>query len=196
MVEIYFDGACEPINPGGTASFGYLVKKDGKIISQGSGIIGSGEGMTNNVGEYQGLIEGIKALRDLNIKERIAIHGDSSIVCKVVSKEWGWNKKKTKWLPHKDYPRLKQLLEEVLKLLEGIDYKIEWISGEENHEADNLSREPLIKAGIIKPEAEQQKEKCPKCNGYLIERSGKFGQFYGCSNYPKCQYTKNIQNAK
>ncbi|OQX00604.1 hypothetical protein BWK69_01085, partial [Candidatus Parcubacteria bacterium A4] len=33
---------------------------------------------------------------------------------------------------------------------------------------------------------------CPKCGGALAERSGKFGKFLGCSNYPKCQYTKNI----
>lgn len=31
--------------------------------------------------------------------------------------------------------------------------------------------------------------KCPKCGGMLVERSGKFGSFYGCSNYPKCEYT-------
>lgn len=31
---------------------------------------------------------------------------------------------------------------------------------------------------------------CPKCGGKLILRNGKYGSFYGCSNYPKCQYTK------
>ena len=35
--------------------------------------------------------------------------------------------------------------------------------------------------------------KCPQCGGGLIERSGKFGKFLGCSNYPKCQYTENIK---
>jgi DNA helicase IV len=30
---------------------------------------------------------------------------------------------------------------------------------------------------------------CPKCNdGYLVLRSGKFGHFYGCTNYPNCDY--------
>ena len=33
---------------------------------------------------------------------------------------------------------------------------------------------------------------CPRCNGYLIERTGKYGSFYGCSNYPKCKFTKKI----
>lgn len=30
---------------------------------------------------------------------------------------------------------------------------------------------------------------CPKCNGRLIERHGKYGRFIGCSNYPQCKYT-------
>jgi len=34
---------------------------------------------------------------------------------------------------------------------------------------------------------------CPKCGGQLIERSGKFGKFLGCENYPKCKYTKDIK---
>lgn len=34
--------------------------------------------------------------------------------------------------------------------------------------------------------------KCPKCGGNLIERKGKFGKFYGCSNYPKCHFTKKL----
>ena len=31
---------------------------------------------------------------------------------------------------------------------------------------------------------------CPKCNGKLVIREGKYGKFYGCSNYPKCKYIK------
>ena len=31
---------------------------------------------------------------------------------------------------------------------------------------------------------------CSKCGGRLIERRGKYGSFYGCSNYPKCKFTK------
>ena len=30
---------------------------------------------------------------------------------------------------------------------------------------------------------------CPKCGGRLIERKGKYGDFLGCSNYPRCKYT-------
>lgn len=32
--------------------------------------------------------------------------------------------------------------------------------------------------------------KCPECGGVLVERSGKYGNFYGCSNFPKCRHTE------
>ena len=33
---------------------------------------------------------------------------------------------------------------------------------------------------------------CPSCDGWLLTRSGKYGQFFGCSNYPSCNYTRKI----
>lgn len=33
---------------------------------------------------------------------------------------------------------------------------------------------------------------CPRCGGTLVKRTGKYGTFYGCSNYPKCKYTAEI----
>lgn len=38
----------------------------------------------------------------------------------------------------------------------------------------------------------QKEEICPKCGGVLRKRSGKFGDFYGCSNYPVCRFTRNV----
>lgn len=42
----------------------------------------------------------------------------------------------------------------------------------------------------VKEDNEQKIAKgiCPKCGGNLIRRKGKYGYFYGCSNYPKCRY--------
>lgn len=33
---------------------------------------------------------------------------------------------------------------------------------------------------------------CPQDGGALIERTGKFGTFLGCSNYPKCRFTRAL----
>ena len=31
---------------------------------------------------------------------------------------------------------------------------------------------------------------CPRCGGKLVLRRGKYGQFYGCENYPNCKFIK------
>ncbi|MCF0182369.1 MAG: topoisomerase DNA-binding C4 zinc finger domain-containing protein [Muribaculaceae bacterium] len=30
---------------------------------------------------------------------------------------------------------------------------------------------------------------CQMCGGRLVYRSGRYGDFWGCSNYPRCKYT-------
>ncbi len=32
---------------------------------------------------------------------------------------------------------------------------------------------------------------CPRCGGALVQRVGRYGNFYGCSNYPKCKFIQN-----
>ena len=32
--------------------------------------------------------------------------------------------------------------------------------------------------------------RCPECGGEVVERTGRYGAFYACANYPKCRYTK------
>ena len=43
-------------------------------------------------------------------------------------------------------------------------------------------------------EIKKEKWTCPLCGGRLLKRSGKNGEFYGCSNYRDmgCKYTRNI----
>ena len=35
-------------------------------------------------------------------------------------------------------------------------------------------------------------EACPACDGWLQTRMGKYGRFLGCSNWPACDYTRNV----
>jgi len=48
-----------------------------------------------------------------------------------------------------------------------------------------ISKEDLI---------EKTNEICPKCKSPLIIRWGKFGRFYACSNFPKCDFTKPLND--
>lgn len=47
-------------------------------------------------------------------------------------------------------------------------------------------------SSIVKEQlAVTSNEKCPRCGGDLVRRNGKNGQFWGCSNFPKCRFTRN-----
>ena len=56
----------------------------------------------------------------------------------------------------------------------------------------NIKDERLMKEHInrIRKEKIGDSNKCPKCGGELVKRNGKYGNFIGCSNYPRCKYTK------
>lgn len=59
-------------------------------------------------------------------------------------------------------------------------------------EARREHKENVIAIKTAKEEEEKQNI-CPYCKTELVARKGKYGDFYGCSNYPKCKYTKKIQ---
>ena len=45
---------------------------------------------------------------------------------------------------------------------------------------------------IHKMQAQIEQGICPRCGGNLVPRNGKSGLFYGCSNFPQCKFSKNI----
>ena len=53
---------------------------------------------------------------------------------------------------------------------------------------DNVKREDVTQEAL--------EEKCPKCGKKLTLRLGKKGKFVGCSGYPECDYTANVDGEK
>ena len=47
----------------------------------------------------------------------------------------------------------------------------------------------------IEIEPEKTGEECPLCGGELVIKEGRYGKFIACSNFPTCNYTKNIEIA-
>ena len=43
---------------------------------------------------------------------------------------------------------------------------------------------------IRQMKADVENNICPRCGGNLVLRHGKYGDFYGCSNYPECRFIK------
>lgn len=37
---------------------------------------------------------------------------------------------------------------------------------------------------------------CPVCGSAMVKRHGKYGDFYGCSNYPSCRHTEPVEGEK
>lgn len=49
----------------------------------------------------------------------------------------------------------------------------------------------LVRGRVDEHRRKEQDRTCPKCGGRLVPRSGPYGHFFGCSNYPRCKYTLN-----
>jgi len=45
-------------------------------------------------------------------------------------------------------------------------------------------------SGNIKVVEQEAKGKCPDCGGNMVEKTGRFGRFLACSNYPTCKHTE------
>ena len=132
MLEIFCDGLCEPVNPGGTATFGFVIKRDGIIMKSDCGILGNGAGMTNNVAEYSAAINAIKWLREQGLTdEKAVLLSDSQLL--IFQLQGRYSVKSNRLRP------LYDRLTKDLKAFRKIDFH--WIPREENEEADALSRQ-------------------------------------------------------
>ena len=60
---------------------------------------------------------------------------------------------------------------------------------------DNEKSADVGTATAAKPKRELKKldVPCPKCGGEIVERFSRRGKFYGCANYPKCDFISNYE---
>ncbi len=49
----------------------------------------------------------------------------------------------------------------------------------------------LAKEMVHASQNHQRVKICPRCGSVMRMRSGRYGEFWGCSGYPKCKYTEN-----
>ena len=135
MITVLFDGLCEPgypggpRNPGGVATYGYAIYKDGSSIKKGCRALGEGQGFTNNVAEFSGLKRALEWLAEQDFNDEILIKGDSMLVINQVNGNWQVKSRTSR-----------RFVPEIKKLLQGKKARLQWIPREENSEADMLSR--------------------------------------------------------
>jgi ribosomal protein L37AE/L43A len=53
-------------------------------------------------------------------------------------------------------------------------------------------REKLVKRSEIRRQLEELRPLCPECQTPMVERSGRYGDFWGCPRYPKCKGTRKL----
>jgi ribonuclease HI len=156
---IYFDGLCEPVNPGGVAAYGWLIQDNsGETLASGKGIAANGPKATNNVAEYAAARAALEAAIEMDLSGPILVRGDSQLVIKQVTGEWGCKAR------HLIGPRnrLRNLANQL-----G-DVTFEWVPREENEPADRLSREAYREEGRPKIWGDKRKKKL------LDSRRGRF----------------------
>jgi ribonuclease HI len=138
-IEVWYDGCCEPVNPGGHAAAGVVIKRDGQVIWQESRYIGSGPQMSNNVAEYSGIVTALEYLLGAGLAHfPVVMRGDSMLSVKQMSGEW-----QIRGGCYVPYWRKAQELARRFPCLKFI-----WIPREENYEADVLSKAVLKEKGI------------------------------------------------
>jgi ribonuclease HI len=145
LIEIYFDGLCQPINPGGIACYAFVVKSDGKTIYKDYGVVGEpfSNESTNNVAEYTALAKALGWLIANNlIADKVEIKSDSQLIVNHLS---GNYKVKAK--------RIIPLYQRVILLKSKFrDIQIKWVPREKNREADMLTKKAYNKTLQENPE--------------------------------------------
>ena len=142
MITIYFDGLCRPRNPGGIATYGYVIYKDGEKVKSGCGVVGSGAGMTNNVAEYSALKHAVEWVSRNSVKDEIVIKGDSQLVIHQMNGTWQIKSATSK-----------KFVPEIRRLMEGRKPRFVWIPREQNAEADQLSNVAYSQSGGKSPDS-------------------------------------------
>jgi ribonuclease HI len=133
----------EPVNPGGTASYGVVILRNEGVIHEASEIFYPQKGhereTSNNVAEYSGFRHALIWLLGQNLNGHcIEIRGDSMLVIKQMFGSW----------------RIKQgfyvpIAMECIQLLRQFpNIRGKWIPREENSLADKLSKAELLRAGV------------------------------------------------
>ncbi len=139
----WFDGSCGPVNPGGTAASGAIVKnKGGNVLLKETRLVGEGGAMSNNVAEYAGIIRVFQFLSSCSPGHAI-VHGDSRLVINQLNDKWGVHK----GLYYSTYFEARKLLSQLRTL--GWQIELLWIARTQNEECDSLSRAVLAKTGVL-----------------------------------------------
>lgn len=130
---VYFDGACEPYNPGGVATWGIVVfDSQGEILHKDCGLACQpySRQSTNNYAEYSALIKALEYCIEAKA-EKVAIFGDSQLAVRQIQGVYSVRS-----------PNILPLFKQAMSLIRRIKkVDVNWVPREENSVADAMSKE-------------------------------------------------------
>lgn len=138
-IVCFFDGCCEPRNPGGNMGVGAVIFKNGVKVNTHSGFMPAKNTNSNNVAEYAALEWILETLLEQGLSDQpILIYGDSKLVIEQMRGAWR--------IKDGFYVQKALACQQLLKNFRNI--KLQWIPRDENCYADDLSKGQLIKNGV------------------------------------------------
>lgn len=134
-IVCFFDGATEPINPGGNMGVGAVIKRGDDILFEYSEYYKADFNNSNNVAEYMAFIAILDWFLDNEMNTfPIRIFGDSMLVIEQIAGHWRINE--GRYVPY--------AIEAKDKFTYFTNCKLKWIPREQNEEADKLSKKCMI----------------------------------------------------
>ncbi|MBI2930790.1 MAG: ribonuclease HI family protein [Planctomycetes bacterium] len=131
-IVVHFDGLCEPKNPGGVATFGFTIDRDGRRVHEGWGMAGRPytPEATSNVAEYTGVVRALEWLTAQQLtRESVQVVGDSELIIKQLKGEYKVRSARLAPL----YKRARELSSAFPSL------RFQWVPREQNRDADALT---------------------------------------------------------
>jgi ribonuclease HI len=179
-IQVYFDGLCQPYNPGGIACYAFVIlakkgheqKQQQQYSEYGLAAEPFSDNATNNVAEYTGIIKALEWLLEkdnYNNNQKIIVRGDSQLVISQLNGKY--KVRAVKIIPL--YQKAKSLLSKFK------DIKIEWIPRDNNKEADKLSNkayqeilesDPMLLQKVSRHMATEEQLKLLKSQGITPEK--------------------------
>ena len=132
IIQVYFDGLCQPFNPCGIACYAFVIMIKDKKQEAKYGLAAEpfSDDSSNNVAEYTGVIKALEWLLQNNFSDKqVIVKGDSKLV--IFQIKGKYKVKAARIIP------LYTLSMNLISKFKSIDF--EWIPREENKEADALS---------------------------------------------------------
>jgi ribonuclease HI len=132
--KCYFDGACEPKNPGGKIGAGFYIT-DGEKEFAGNIFVPAKAENTNNIAEYMAFIKVLELMKNKD-GDKIEIFGDSMLVVNQMNGEW-----QIKHGAYREYAEKAKLL--LTEVKSHNDVIISWIGRDLNEKADYQSMKAI-----------------------------------------------------